>query len=101
MLALVDFLFLWRQWRTQEKFLGFKVTAGLVGGPGDEAPGRQRIFKNLQNHFLRKLQKMHYFSLFFKEFKNPALHFREFGRKTQLIVVILIKFFDENSIWCK
>ena len=45
------------QWRTQEKLQGFKVMAGLVGGPGADHPGRQRIFENLQKYFSRKLQK--------------------------------------------
>ena len=40
-------------------FRGFKVMAGLVGG--------RRMFENLQKYLLRKLQKMHYFGLFFKE----------------------------------
>ena len=31
-----------------KNFGGFKVTAGLVGGPGAEPPGRRRIFENLQ-----------------------------------------------------
>ena len=48
---------------------GFKVMAGLVGGTGAEPPppGRQRIFENLQKNFVRKLQKMHYFSIFYKK----------------------------------
>ena len=59
------------QWRTQEKISGgFKGMAGLVGGPGAETLGRWRIFENLQKDFLRKLQKTHYFSLFFKKFKT-------------------------------
>ena len=38
------------QWRTQEKNFGGVqgMGSGLVGGPGCGAPGRQRIFENLQ-----------------------------------------------------
>ena len=50
----------------RKKFRGFKVMAGLVGGPGAESPRRRRIVENLQKYFLRKLQKVHYFGLFFK-----------------------------------
>ena len=35
---------------------------------------------------------MHYFSLLFKKIKNPALHFRGFGRKTQSVREILRNF---------
>ena len=48
------------QWRTQEKISGgggFKVMAGLVGGPGGRAPGRRKIFENLQKKFLKKIAK--------------------------------------------
>ena len=69
-----------------KKFGGFKVMTGLVGGPGAELPGRWRIFENVQKNFLRKLQKVHYFSIFFKKnLTNHALIFRAFGRKTQIV----------------
>ena len=42
-----------------KNFGGFKVMAGLVGGPGN--------FRKFAKKFLRKLQKMHYFSIFFKK----------------------------------
>ena len=49
--------------------------AGLVVGPGSGAPERRRIFENLQRNFLIKLQKMHYFSIFFKKFNKPCVNF--------------------------
>ena len=46
------------QWRTQDKISrAFKVTAGLVGGPGGETPVRRRVFENLQKEFLKKIAK--------------------------------------------
>ena len=46
------------QWHKQEKnFRVFKVMAGIVGGPGGEAPWKPEIFENLQKDLLRKLQK--------------------------------------------
>ena len=65
------------QWRTQEKISGggFKVMAGLIGGPGAKRPGRRRIFEKLQKDFLRKLQKMHYFSISFKEIWQTMRYF--------------------------
>ena len=44
--------------------------AGLVGGSRGGGPGRRGIFENLQINFSRKLQKMHYFSILFKEIKE-------------------------------
>ena len=44
-------------------------------GSGGGVPGRRRIFENLQKKFLRKLQKMHYFSIFCKKFNKPCVHF--------------------------
>ena len=54
------------QWRTQEKFSGVKVMAGLVGGPGGQSPGPRRICENLEK-VLKKIAKMHYFGLFFQK----------------------------------
>ena len=57
--------------------------------------GRRRIFEN----FLKKIDKMHYFGIFFKYLTKYGLIFRMFGRKTHCCK-ILRKFenFDENSI---
>ena len=44
-------------------------------GSGGWAPGCRKIFENLQKNFLRKLQKMHYFSKFFKRFNKPCVNF--------------------------
>ena len=56
------------QWRTQENISGFKIMVCLEGGAGESAK-TQRIFENLGN-FLKKIANLHYFSLFFKKFKN-------------------------------
>ena len=45
----------------------------LVGGPGDDLSQSRRLFENLK--VLRKLQKMHYFRLFFKRFFNLTYSF--------------------------
>ena len=63
--------------------------AGLVGGPGGRAHRPQRIFENLQKDSLRKLQKMQYFE---ENFQKPALDFRAFRRKAQLVWEIFRKF---------
>ena len=42
------------------------------------------ILRKFPKIFLRKVQKMHYFSIFFKKFNN-ALIFCAFGRKTQIV----------------
>ena len=56
-------------------FGGFKVLAGLVGSPGAELPGGRRIFENLQEFFLRQLQKMQYSSIFSEKVKKPRVNF--------------------------
>ena len=67
-------------------------------GEAEPPPGRRRIFENLEKDFLKKIKKLHYFGLFFKKFQNPALNFREFGRKTQLVLEKLWENF-ENFWW--
>ena len=64
--------------------------AGLVGVPGGGSgpPGRRRIFENSET----VLKKIALFELFFKKITNPALNFRAFGRKTQLVGAISRKF---------
>ena len=56
------------------------------------------IFENFQK-FLKKIAKNHYFSLFSnKILKNPALIFRAFGRKIQIV----LKFWKNFGIfWLK
>ena len=66
-------------------------------GPGGRSPPDARNFSNISNNFLRISAKMHYFRLFTQNFTNPALIFRAFWRKTQIVGKFL-KFFDENSI---
>ena len=66
--------------------------AALVGGPGGGAhPESFGKFLKVYRKILKKFQKIHYFSVFFKKVKNPALDFRAFGRKTQLVGEILRK----------
>ena len=80
---------------------GFKVLAGLVGGPGAEPPGRQRIFENLQKNFLKKIAKMHYFSIFFEKFKKPCVNFTCVWTKNTNSWEFLIDFrkFSKNIFW--
>ena len=79
------------QWRTQEKFRGFKVMAGLVGGAG--GGGALRTPDNFRNanKILKKVAKVQNFRVFCKRFQNHALKFRAFGRKPQSVVKIMRK----------
>ena len=81
----------------RKKFRGFKIMASLVVGPGRVAPGRPENSRKFAKNFLKKIAKMQTFRLFCKKFQNPALNFRAFGRKTQL----LGKFWEnfENFWW--
>ena len=48
---------------------------------------KHNLLENLRKFskvFLRKLQKMHYLSIFFKKITNNELNFCAFGRKTQI-----------------
>ena len=51
----------------------------------------QKIFKKISlqtkfwKTFFRKLRKMHYFSIFQKNFNKPCVNFFPFGRKTQIV----------------
>ena len=44
-----------------------------------------RKFSKTFKKFIKKIAKMHYFSIFFKEFKNHAINFCVFGRKIQIL----------------
>ena len=61
------------QRRTEEKNSGVQGYGQPRRGSG-EPPGLWRIFENLQKNFRKKIAKMHYFSLFSKEFQNYALN---------------------------
>ena len=61
------------------------------------APRTPENFRKFVKNSLRKLQKCSILAYFAKRFQNPALNFRAFGRKIQLVAKIL-KIFDENSI---
>ena len=58
-------------------------------------------FRKCSKNLLRKLRKMHYFSIFFqKNLTNHALNFCAFRRKRKLLGNFekILKIFDENSI---
>ena len=71
----------------RKKFRGFKVNAGIVGGPR----GCRRIFGNVQKDFLRKWQKTHYFSIFFKKL-TQCVNFSRVWTTTTTCWEILRKF---------
>ena len=48
--------------------------------------------------FQKKISKMHYFSQFFKSVKSLVLNFRDFGRKTQIVVKFVREF---SNFWWK
>ena len=56
----------------------------------------RRIFKK----FLRKLLKMHYFSIFFKKFSKPCVNFSHVWTKNTWLGNFekIVKIFDENSM---
>ena len=72
--------------------------AGLVGGPGVEPPDAGE-FAIICKKLLKKIAKIHYFSLFIKKISNYALNFCACGRKTQLIGKILKKVQLKNCIF--
>ena len=45
----------------------------------------EKNFRKFSKFFLRKLLKVHYFGIFFKEFNKIALIFCVFGQKTQIV----------------
>ena len=51
----------------------------------DEKRNLQKIFEKFSKVFLRKLRKMHYFSIFQTKLTNHALIFCAFGRESQFI----------------
>ena len=59
---------------------GIRFGGNILGGPGAEPPGRQKILK-ISKKFLKKIAKMGYFRRFFKKIKNPALNFRALDKK--------------------
>ena len=78
---------------------GFKVLAGLVGGPGGGAPGRRRIFENLQKNFPKKIEKNALFLAYFsKNLRNHALIFTHVWTKNANSWEFLIDFrkFSKN-----
>ena len=55
------------------------------GSGGWAHPRAPENVRKVAKNFLRKLNKCRIFAYFAKEFQNPALNFRAFGRKTQLV----------------
>ena len=59
------------------------------------------MVRKFSKNFLRKLQKMHHFSIFFKKFNKPCVNF--FARLDEKRILLgnfekILKIFDENSI---
>ena len=78
-------LFQYSQWRTQEKNFGggFKVLAGLVGGPGGADAGEfSKICKKFSEENCKKCTILAYFS---KNLRNHALIFKRVWTKTQIL----------------
>ena len=55
--------------------------AGLVGGPGGGAPRPPENVRKFAKDFLKKISRIHYFSLFFKKFQNYAFIFARLDEK--------------------
>ena len=70
----------------RKKFRGGEHFRGSAweGVRGAEPPGRRRIFENLQKIPEENGKKCCIFAYFAKKFKNHAVNFCAFGRKTQL-----------------
>ena len=79
------------QWRTQEKFQGVKVMAGLVGGPGAEPPDTRELSKNFKRKFLKKIAKNGIFSPICKKISKACVKFSRVWTKPQLVWEILRK----------
>ena len=62
----------------------FKTMREIFARLGKNTRGR-KILINFWQKVVRKMQKMYYFSIFSRYFKNQALNFRAFGRKTQRV----------------
>ena len=63
----------------------------------DEKQNLLEILRQFSKNFLRKLRKMHYFSIFFKRFNKSCFNFSRFGWETQIVGKIWENF-DETSI---
>ena len=59
------------------------------GSGGSTPPPRCQRNLKICKIFLKKIANNALFQAIFKKFKNPALNFRAFGRKTQLFVKLL------------
>ena len=71
--------------------------AGLVGAPRGRAPRMPENVRQFAKKFLKKIAKMHYFSLFFKLFAK----FLRFWTKNTIgweIFEKIMTIFDENAI---
>ena len=78
------------QWRRQEKFSGgsrlWPASYGVRGLSPSDAGEFSKICKNISYENCKKCSIFAYFA---KKFQNPALNFRMFGWKTQLVGEIL------------
>ena len=59
-----------------------------------------KMFRKFLKTFLRKLLKMHYFSIFSKNVNKQCVNFWGLDEKHKLLGIFqkILKFFDENSI---
>ena len=73
---------------------GFQGYGQLRGEPPRMPENLRKFAKN----FLRKLQKMHYFSLFFKKISQPFVKLLRVWSKNTIAWAMFEKIFDENSI---
>ena len=91
---IVQFSYIWFQlkWRLLN-FGSWDALGGRLRRAPGEFAGRRRIFENLQK-LLKKIPKVHCFSIFFKRFKNQCVNFsRVWTRNTNSWEI-----FAENSI---
>ena len=69
----------------RKNFRGFQGYGRPRRGCGGGAPLTPENFRKFAINFLKKIAKMHYFSIFFKKVNNHALIFRAFERKLQIV----------------
>ena len=85
----------------RKKFRGVQGYGRPRRGSGGEPPRTPENFRKFAKIFLKKIAKMHYFSLSFKKnLTNHTLIFLAFGLKAQIVGQLWenCESFDENSI---
>ena len=84
-----------------KNFGGFKVMAGLIGGPGGGATRTLENFRKFAKNSLRKLQRMQYFCLLCTKISKLCVKFSCIWTKNTIgcgNFEKILKFFGENSI---